>query len=210
MAPIGWPSAIAPPLTLTLREVGAGLLLPREHHRRERLVDLDRGRCRRASCPVFSSAYAVAGIGAVSMKIGSSPRTLRWWMRARGVSPCSLHRPLRHDEQRRGAVGDLARDRGGEPAALDERLERRHLLERRVAARTLVARRRRRAATISRSKRPSSLRADARARGSRARTAPCPRARCPTSRRSSRRRGTATPPACRSARPSPSSPRTGR
>ena len=26
--------------------------------------------------PVFSSAYAVAGIGAVSMQIGSAPRTL--------------------------------------------------------------------------------------------------------------------------------------
>ena len=37
-----------------------------------------------------SSAYAVAGIGAVSMKIGSAPRTERWWTRARGVSPWSF------------------------------------------------------------------------------------------------------------------------
>ena len=37
----------------------------------------------------------MAGIGAVSIQIGSSARTLMWWMRARGVrpwsfSPCSL------------------------------------------------------------------------------------------------------------------------
>jgi hypothetical protein len=40
--------------------------------------------------PVFSSAYAVAGIGAVSINTGSSPRTLKWWMRARGVTPRSF------------------------------------------------------------------------------------------------------------------------
>ena len=32
----------------------------------------------------------MAGIGAVSMKMGSSARTERWWMRARGVSPWSF------------------------------------------------------------------------------------------------------------------------
>ena len=39
-------------------------------------------------------------------------------MRARGLRPCVLHRALRGDQQRRGAVGDLARHRGGEAAAL--------------------------------------------------------------------------------------------
>lgn len=39
--------------------------------------------------PVFFRACAVAGIGAVSMRMGSSPRTERWWTRARGVRPCS-------------------------------------------------------------------------------------------------------------------------
>ena len=38
--------------------------------------------------PVFSRACAVAAMGAVSMKIGSAPRTPKKWMRARGFSPC--------------------------------------------------------------------------------------------------------------------------
>ena len=40
--------------------------------------------------PALSSAYAVAGIGAVSIHTGSAPRTDRWWMRARGFRPCVL------------------------------------------------------------------------------------------------------------------------
>ncbi len=40
--------------------------------------------------PVLRSAYSVAGIGALSMKMGSAPRTLRWWMRARGVRSCAF------------------------------------------------------------------------------------------------------------------------
>jgi hypothetical protein len=39
--------------------------------------------------PVRASAYAVAGIGAVSIQIGSAPRTERWWMRARGFRLCT-------------------------------------------------------------------------------------------------------------------------
>ncbi len=39
--------------------------------------------------PVFFRAWAVAGMGAVSMRMGSSPRTERWCTRARGMSPCS-------------------------------------------------------------------------------------------------------------------------
>ena len=58
--------------------------------------------------PAFSSAYAVAGIGAVSMKIGSAPRTDRWWMRARGVRPCSFTARSETIEHRGAGVGDLA------------------------------------------------------------------------------------------------------
>ena len=39
--PTGCPSAMAPPLTLTLRHVGLVDLRPRQDDRRERLVDLD-------------------------------------------------------------------------------------------------------------------------------------------------------------------------
>ena len=38
---MGWPSAIAPPLTLTLRPVEAQLAAVGQDLRRERLVDLD-------------------------------------------------------------------------------------------------------------------------------------------------------------------------
>ena len=48
-----------------------------------------------------------------------------------------LHGLLGREQHRAGAVGDLAGHRGGQPAALDERLEPGHLLQRRVA-RTLV------------------------------------------------------------------------
>ena len=37
----------------------------------------------------FFRACRVAGMGAVSIQMGSSPRTDRWCTRARGVSPCS-------------------------------------------------------------------------------------------------------------------------
>src|ERR1700716_411278 len=66
--------------------------------------------------PAFFSAYAVAGIGADSIRIGSSARTERWGTRARGGGW------------------------GGEPAALDENLQPRHLFQAGVAARTLVRR----------------------------------------------------------------------
>ncbi len=39
--------------------------------------------------PARRSACAVAAIGAVSIMTGSSPRALRWRIRARGRSPCA-------------------------------------------------------------------------------------------------------------------------
>ena len=42
-------------------------------------------------------------------------------MRARGFRPCACDRALGGDQERRRAVGDLARDRRGEAAALRER-----------------------------------------------------------------------------------------
>ena len=49
------------------------------------------------------------------------------------------HGALRGDQQGGGAVGDLAGQRGGDPAALAQRLEPGHLLQRGVGARALVA-----------------------------------------------------------------------
>ena len=121
VAPSGWPSAMAPPLTLTLAEVGAGLLLPGQHDRGEGLVDLDQVDVVERHARSSGSAYAVAGIGAVSIKTGRR--------RARsggGCGPAASGRgpsPPARDAISSAAerVGDLARHRGGEPAALDQR-----------------------------------------------------------------------------------------
>ena len=138
------------------------LLLPREHHRRERLVDLDRRRSASSFMPAFASAWRVAGIGAVSMKIGSSARTLMWCTRARGVRPCSFTARSEATSSADAPSRDLARHRRGEPSARAQRLQLRHLLERGVAARALVAAARRRAARSRASKRPSSIARSAR------------------------------------------------
>ena len=109
--------------------------------------------------PVLSRACRVARIGPVSIQTGSSPRTERWWIRARGVSPWSATRPLGRDQHRRGRVADLGGDGGGDPAAGRQRLEPGHLLQRGVA-RALVggeAVRREGTGSISRSNRPSAI-----------------------------------------------------
>ena len=132
-----------------------------------------------------------------------------WWTRARGFRPCSFTARSEATSMRRGAVGDLAGDGGGEPAALVERL---------------------RAWPSSRgwcrgaAPRPSSTLAEGhdlvleatlvdgreRARVALEREAlHVLAARCPTSRRSSRRRGTARPPGCRSAPTQPFEPENG-
>ena len=86
--PSGWPRAMAPPFTLTfswgtpcsaIQAMGTGAKASLHSKRSMSSIDM----------PDFSRAYAVAGMGPVSMKIGSSPRTLMWWMRARGVRPWS-------------------------------------------------------------------------------------------------------------------------
>ena len=109
VAPIGWPSAIAPPFGFTFAMSGCSSFSHAS------TTDANASLISIASIwssfmPVFSSAWRVAGIGAVSIRIGSSARTLRWWTRARGRRPCVLQRPLRRHQHRRRAVRDLARD----------------------------------------------------------------------------------------------------
>ena len=78
-------------------------------------------------------------------------------MRARGVRPCVARRPRSETISMAAArVGDLAGHRRGEPAALGERLQRRHLLRGRARA-GLRRRSTPSSGTISRSKRPSSI-----------------------------------------------------
>ena len=85
VAPSGWPSAIPPPLGLTLAgSAPVSLIQASTTGAKASLIStmsissIDR--------PVLSNAYRVAGIGPVSMRTGSAPRQLMWWMRARGVS----------------------------------------------------------------------------------------------------------------------------
>ena len=78
-------------------------------------------------------------MGAVSIHTGSAPRTLMWWMRARGLGR-AFDGSLGSDEHGARAVRDLAGDAGGEPAAFGERLEAGHLFGRSVTARSFVGR----------------------------------------------------------------------
>ena len=76
VAPSGWPSAIAPPLTLT---VARSAPVSRCHaSTTDANASLISTRSISSSfMPALSSAYAVAGIGAVSIHTGSAPRTER-------------------------------------------------------------------------------------------------------------------------------------
>src|SRR5439155_9994825 len=89
VAPSGCPSAIAPPFTLTFARSAP---VSRCHaSTTDANASLISTRSMSASVmPAFSSACAVAGIGAVSIHTGSAPRTDRWWLRARGFRPCVL------------------------------------------------------------------------------------------------------------------------
>jgi hypothetical protein len=120
-----------------LREVRAELLLPGEHDRGERLVDLDERDV------VELHARLVERVARRRDRCGQhvhrvvGPHAQVVDARAR-LEPVLLHRALRRDEERRGAVGDLAREGRGDAASRLERLELRHLLETRVAPRALV------------------------------------------------------------------------
>ena len=65
----------------------------------------------------------------MSISTGSSPRADRWVIRARGAQAVPADRVVRGDQQGGRAVGDLAGQRGGDQAALAQRLQRGHLLQ---------------------------------------------------------------------------------
>ena len=91
-APSGCPSAIAPPRGLSSASVTPNSRLPGQRHRRERLVDLERVDVVGGRCPARASTLWVAGIGPVSISVGSSPTTLEARIRARGRSPSAAAR----------------------------------------------------------------------------------------------------------------------
>src|SRR4051812_45087293 len=120
-----------------LGQVGAGLLLPREHHRREGLVDLDQVDVVDRQAGLLQGVRRrrdgrrehVDRVGAAHGEMVHS---------GAGSEVVLLERPLADHEDRGGAVRDLRRDRRGDPAALAHRLERLHLLEAGVTPRTFV------------------------------------------------------------------------
>ncbi len=137
VAPRGWPRAIAPPQTLTragsapvsrcqarTTEANASLISIRSISSRDRpgLVQgvrggRDRGGEHQDRVVAARGQVGDPGLGRQAVLV-----------------QCAFGR----DEQRGGAVGDLAGQRGGDPAAVAQRLERGHLVQRGVAARALV------------------------------------------------------------------------
>ena len=118
------------------------------------------------------STSSVAGMGAVNMIWGSLAATAKVWKRARGRRP-RTHAFFAHDQDGRGAVGDL---RGGPRRhcadSREGRLQRGQLFERRVAS---VHPRRRSASRSPRS--PPGRRGGPEPRGSRSRWRSGPRRR---------------------------------
>ena len=88
--------------------------------------------------PARFSARSVANNGSSSMITGSPAVTVRLWIRASGVRPCSFSAALRDDQHRRGAVANLARRGGADHAVLLEQFDRADAFERGVEADALV------------------------------------------------------------------------
>ena len=168
-----------------LAHVGVQLLLPREHDRGERLVDLDQvdvvdGQAGLARAPCW-----VAGIGAVSIRRGSAPARAKLdEPRPRASARAARAFSSLMISMRRRAVGDLRRVAGGDPPTLLLGAERRLQLGR--ATRCVVSRRPSSTVIglavgaaapgrISRSKRPSSVARRGAAAASARRTRPCRR-----------------------------------
>ena len=93
--------------------------------------------------PARANTFSVAGIGAVSIILGSAPASEKFTKRARGVRPSSRRLLLTHDQQRRSTISDLRRVAGGDPAAFflraEDRLQLGQRLSRRLAQ-TLIDR----------------------------------------------------------------------
>ena len=88
VAPSGCPSAIAPPVDVDARRIGAQRPLPGDHHRRKCLVDLDQVDVCEPEPRLRERVFASPGSVRSASRPDRPPRTDRWWMRARGFRPC--------------------------------------------------------------------------------------------------------------------------
>ena len=127
------------PVDVDLRHVGVVLLLPRQHDRRERLVDLDEvDLVDRHLRPLEHLGRGRDRAGEHHHRVDAGERER---VEARPRLEAELVRLLlAHDQHGRRAVGDLRRVRRRDHAVcLERRLQRRELLDRRVGADALVA-----------------------------------------------------------------------
>jgi hypothetical protein len=120
-----------------LGQVGAGLALPGQHDRGERLVDLDQVDV------VHGQAGFVQGVGGGGDRGGEHHDGVvaaggQVADPGSGLEVVLTDGALGGDQQGGGAVGDLAGQGGGDPATLAQRLEPGHLLQGGVGARALV------------------------------------------------------------------------
>ena len=89
VAPMGCPSAMAPPFTLHLSQ--SAPVSRRNRSTTEANASFTSIRSMSSSVmPALASTRFVAGPGAVSMITGSAPATAVMRTRARGLSPCAL------------------------------------------------------------------------------------------------------------------------
>ena len=83
--PMGWPSAIAPPLTLSLSDRDRQVLQHREHLRGERFVQLDEIEVVERE-PGLLQQLLTAGTGPMPIRRGSTPALAQPMIRASGFS----------------------------------------------------------------------------------------------------------------------------
>ena len=139
LMPIGWPSAIAPPLTLTLSSSMPSSRLLAMPDRGERLVDLDQVEVGRARCPPWRRPRRSPGPAATAgwSRVRRPCRARR--SRPASVRPSASASVAAHHDDRAGAVGDL-RGRPGRDGAVggEGRPQLAEALGRGVAADALV------------------------------------------------------------------------
>ena len=138
--PSGWPSAIAPPFTLT-RSGSAPSSCSQAPTTDEKASFTSKRSMSLMLSLLRSRILRVAGIGPVSMITGSTPTVVWSTIRARARQAELVRRLARRQQHRRGAVRDLRRVAGGDHAVLLEgRLELGEALRRRAGADALVGR----------------------------------------------------------------------
>ena len=118
--PIGWPSAIAPPLTLTLSGSTPSSSRGLDADRGERLVDLDQVEVGDGQAGLLERLVDRVRRLRLQRGVGTGDDAVRADLGEHGRPGRSALRLAHHDDRAR-AVGDLRRRAGGDRAVLGER-----------------------------------------------------------------------------------------